>query len=71
MFQAALLDRQCWLAHMRLGDDGMDPPNIKMRAAQGLEAADYFFPGYVITFIPYIFRYLISKQVFCMGSCYW
>jgi len=24
---------------------GLDPPGIRLRAAQGLEAADFLFPG--------------------------
>jgi len=27
------------------GSTGLDPEGIKLRAAQGLEAADYLFPG--------------------------
>ncbi|CAG8436445.1 3837_t:CDS:10 [Diversispora eburnea] len=47
MFRAVLLDKECWRKHMRLDPDtGLDPPNFKLRAAQGLDAADYLFPGY-------------------------
>ncbi|KAJ3077061.1 hypothetical protein HK102_005299, partial [Quaeritorhiza haematococci] len=46
-FRAVLLDRECWMQHMRLDPlTGMDPPGVKLRAAQGLDAADYLFPGY-------------------------
>jgi len=27
-------------------ETGLDPPRIKIRAAQGLEAADFFLPGF-------------------------
>ena len=40
-------DHICWLRHMRLdADTGKDPGGIKLRAANGLEAVDYFMPGY-------------------------
>ncbi|KAJ3056537.1 hypothetical protein HK097_006170 [Rhizophlyctis rosea] len=46
-FRAVLLDRDCWMQHMMLSPEtGMDPPGVKLRAAQGLDAADYLFPGY-------------------------
>ncbi|KAI8808048.1 Lecithin:cholesterol acyltransferase-domain-containing protein [Cladochytrium replicatum] len=46
-FKALLLDKECWLAHIKLDPEtGLDPPGIRMRAAQGLDAADYLFPGY-------------------------
>ncbi|CAG8545945.1 21111_t:CDS:10 [Rhizophagus irregularis] len=38
---------ECWIETMRLDPDtGLDPPNFKLRSAQGLDAADYLFPGY-------------------------
>ncbi|RKP07295.1 Lecithin:cholesterol/phospholipid:diacylglycerol acyltransferase [Thamnocephalis sphaerospora] len=47
MFRAVLLDKDCWTEHMRLDPDtGLDPPGVKLRAAQGLDAADYFIAGY-------------------------
>ncbi|KAJ1735978.1 phospholipid:diacylglycerol acyltransferase [Coemansia biformis] len=49
MFKAILLDKECWVEHMMLDTrTGLDPPNIKLRAAQGLDAADYFITGYWI-----------------------
>ncbi|KAJ2160755.1 phospholipid:diacylglycerol acyltransferase [Coemansia sp. RSA 552] len=49
MFKAILLDKECWVEHMMLDKaTGLDPPHIKMRAAQGLDAADYFITGYWI-----------------------
>ncbi|KAK9805752.1 hypothetical protein WJX73_005728 [Symbiochloris irregularis] len=37
----------CWLEHMALDEKtGADPPGVKLRAAEGLEAVDYFMPGY-------------------------
>ncbi|KAJ2359488.1 phospholipid:diacylglycerol acyltransferase [Coemansia erecta] len=47
MFKAILLDKECWVQHMML-HGGLDPPGIKLRAAQGLDAADYFITGYWI-----------------------
>lgn len=46
MFKAVLLDKECWISNMRLDSDtGLDPEGIRLRAAQGLEAADYLVPG--------------------------
>jgi hypothetical protein len=40
---------QCWLRHMKLDPEtGLDPPGIRLRAAFGLEAADYLIPGFWI-----------------------
>ncbi|KAJ3056371.1 hypothetical protein HK097_007208 [Rhizophlyctis rosea] len=45
--RAIFLDRECWLAHMKLdAETGLDPPGAKLRAALGLDAADYLWPGY-------------------------
>ncbi|KAJ3126664.1 hypothetical protein HK101_005719 [Irineochytrium annulatum] len=47
--RAILLDKACWFEHMSLDPKtGLDPPGIKLRAAQGLDAADYLFPGYYV-----------------------
>ncbi|ORX54072.1 LACT-domain-containing protein [Hesseltinella vesiculosa] len=41
------MDKNGWLEHMKLDPKtGLDPENIKLRAAQGLTAADYLFTGY-------------------------
>ncbi|KAI8318867.1 Lecithin:cholesterol acyltransferase [Martensiomyces pterosporus] len=49
MFKAILLDKECWVRHMMLDKrTGLDPPGIKLRAAKGLDAADYFITGYWI-----------------------
>lgn len=43
-----LMERDCWRQHMALHPfTGGDPsPNIRLRAAQGFEAADYFMANY-------------------------
>ncbi|KAK3825905.1 MAG: Lecithin:cholesterol acyltransferase-domain-containing protein [Benniella sp.] len=47
MFKAVLLDKDCWITNMRLDSaTGLDPEGVRLRAAQGLEAADYLVPGY-------------------------
>ncbi|KAF9131114.1 hypothetical protein BGW39_002198 [Mortierella sp. 14UC] len=47
MFKAVLLDKDCWISNLRLDPDtGLDPEGVRLRAAQGLEAADYFVQGY-------------------------
>ncbi|KAK6199589.1 Lecithin:cholesterol acyltransferase-domain-containing protein [Scheffersomyces amazonensis] len=49
MLRTMILDKTCWLRHIMLDPDtGLDPPNIKLRAAQGFEAADFFLAGYWI-----------------------
>mmetsp|Transcript_1417 Transcript_1417/g.2985 ORF Transcript_1417/g.2985 Transcript_1417/m.2985 type:complete len:739 (+) Transcript_1417:101-2317(+) len=40
-------DRQCWRKHLALNPKtGMDPENIRLRAAQGFEGADNFIATY-------------------------
>ncbi|KAF7721678.1 hypothetical protein EC973_004299 [Apophysomyces ossiformis] len=47
MFRSVLLDKELWTQHMKLDPvTGLDPPGIKLRVAQGLDAADYFVTGY-------------------------
>ncbi|KAK9829180.1 hypothetical protein WJX72_004349 [[Myrmecia] bisecta] len=47
MTQQFLMDTQCWLSHLTLNaTDGLDPADVKLRASTGLEAVDYFMPGY-------------------------
>lgn len=49
MLKTMFLDKTCWLKHVMLDPEtGLDPPNIKLRAAQGFEAADFFVAGYWI-----------------------
>lgn len=39
----------CWLQHMSLDEKtGLDKEGINLRAATGLEAVDYFVPGYAV-----------------------
>jgi len=46
MFKAVLLDKDCWITNLRLDPEtGLDPEGVRLRAAQGLEAADYFVQG--------------------------
>lgn len=40
-------DRECWSRHMSLDPfTGMDPEGIRLRAAQGFQAVDFFFANY-------------------------
>eukprot|EP00892_Ulva_mutabilis_P006675 jgi/Ulvmu1/437/UM001_0444.1 len=42
-----LSNRQCWMKHLSLDfSSGLDPEGIRVRNAQGLDAVDFFFPGY-------------------------
>ena len=41
MMRALILDKPSWKRHIMLDKDtGLDPPGIKLRAAQGFDAAD-------------------------------
>lgn len=47
MLRFLLLDKDCWLDHITMDKcTGLDPDGVKLRPAQGLEAADYLIPGY-------------------------
>ncbi|KAF2195520.1 LACT-domain-containing protein [Zopfia rhizophila CBS 207.26] len=49
MMRALVLDKAGWKKHIMLDKDtGMDPPGIKLRAAQGFDATDFFITGYWI-----------------------
>lgn len=49
MLRTMVLDKVCWLKHISLDPiTGLDPPNFRLRAAQGFEAADFFMAGYWI-----------------------
>ena len=47
MFRSALFDKEKWVRHLMLDPvTGVDPEGIRVRAAQGLDAASYFAAGY-------------------------
>ncbi|KAI9836160.1 MAG: hypothetical protein M1837_003448 [Sclerophora amabilis] len=49
MMRALVLDKASWKRHIMLDKiTGLDPPGIKLRAAQGFDAADFFVTGYWI-----------------------
>ena len=50
MMRALVLDQENWKQHIMLDKStGLDPPNgIKLRAAQGFDASDFFITGYWI-----------------------
>ncbi|PSN64490.1 Phospholipid:diacylglycerol acyltransferase [Corynespora cassiicola Philippines] len=49
MMRALVLDKAGWKKHIMLDTDtGLDPPGIKLRAAQGFDATDFFITGYWI-----------------------
>jgi len=49
MMRALVLDQAKWKRHVMLDKDtGLDPPGVKLRAAQGFDAADFFITGYWI-----------------------
>ncbi|KIV82333.1 hypothetical protein PV11_04452 [Exophiala sideris] len=49
MMRALVLDQTEWKKHLMLDKDtGLDPPGIKLRAAQGFDATDFFITGYWI-----------------------
>lgn len=49
MMRALVLDQAAWKRHIMLDKDtGLDPAGIKLRAAQGFDATDFFITGYWI-----------------------
>lgn len=47
--KALVMDKEIWKKHIMLDKrTGLDPPNIKLRAAQGFDATDFFITGYWI-----------------------
>lgn len=49
MLRALVMDKASWKKHIMLDKDtGLDPPGVKLRAAQGFDAADFFITGYWI-----------------------
>ena len=49
MMRALVMDKSSWKRHVMLDtESGLDPPGIKLRAAQGFDAADFFITGYWI-----------------------
>lgn len=49
MMRALVTDKEGWKRHIMLDKKtGLDPPGIKLRAAQGFDAADFFITGYWI-----------------------
>ncbi|KAH7118905.1 Lecithin:cholesterol acyltransferase-domain-containing protein [Dendryphion nanum] len=49
MMRALVLDKAGWKKHIMLDKrTGLDPPGIKLRAAQGFDATDFFITGYWI-----------------------
>ena len=49
MMRALLSDKEVWKQHIMLDKKtGLDPPGLKLRAAQGFDATDFFITGYWI-----------------------
>lgn len=49
MMRALVLDQEGWKRHIMLDKvTGLDPPGVKLRAAQGFESSDFFITGYWI-----------------------
>ena len=49
MMRALVLDKASWKHNIMLDKTtGLDPPGVKLRAAQGFDAADFFITGYWI-----------------------
>lgn len=49
MMRALVMDKAAWKRHIMVDKlTGLDPPGIKLRAAQGFDAADFFITGYWI-----------------------
>ncbi|KAK0530863.1 phospholipid:diacylglycerol acyltransferase [Tilletia horrida] len=49
MMRTIVFEKDMWVKHLSLDPHtGLDPPGIKVRAAEGLDAASYFITGYWI-----------------------
>ncbi|KAF8464115.1 lecithin,cholesterol acyltransferase /Acyl-ceramide synthase [Kalaharituber pfeilii] len=49
MLRALVVDNALWKQHIMLDKEtGLDPPGVKLRAAQGFDATDFFITGYWI-----------------------
>ncbi|KAH8891667.1 LACT-domain-containing protein [Thozetella sp. PMI_491] len=49
MMRALVMEKEVWKRHIMLDErTGLDPPGIKLRAAQGFDATDFFITGYWI-----------------------
>lgn len=49
MMRALVMEKEVWKQHIMLDKKtGLDPPGIKLRAAQGFDATDFFITGYWI-----------------------
>ncbi|RMJ17929.1 hypothetical protein CDV36_002357 [Fusarium kuroshium] len=49
MMRALVMDKEVWKKHVMLDKrTGLDPPLVKLRAAQGFDATDFFITGYWI-----------------------
>lgn len=49
MMRALVMEKEVWKQHIMLDKQtGLDPPGIKLRAAQGFDATDFFITGYWI-----------------------
>ena len=47
--RALVMDKNRWKQHIMLHKEtGLDPPGVKLRAAQGFDATDFFITGYWI-----------------------
>lgn len=47
MFRAIVTRKEQWIAAMMLDPEtGLDPPGYKVRAAEGLDGASSFMPGF-------------------------
>lgn len=48
MLRIMITDPECWVTHLKLDSSkgGADPHGIKLRPAQGLDAADFVLPGF-------------------------
>lgn len=49
MMRALVLEKEVWKRHIMLDKQtGLDPPDMKLRSAQGFDATDFFITGYWI-----------------------
>lgn len=68
MISQVMFNKEKWIAAMMLDPvTGLDPPDAKVRAAEGIDAASSFIQGYWIWYVVCFLWYLLSYKHFFTG----
>lgn len=71
--RALMLDKESWKENLMLDKiTGLDPPGgIKLRAAQGFDAADFFITGYWIWWVNLYYTQVDYVLTHSAGTRFW